>query len=53
MDGVILNTRAEIKHECRISYSWFTNLPAELLEEDSPQWHNTMSSSTPVELFIN
>lgn len=37
-DGVIKATMAEIEHERRIGYSWYTNRPATLLQSNYPAW---------------
>ncbi|HEY8460197.1 MAG TPA: pectate lyase, partial [Blastocatellia bacterium] len=37
-DGVIKYSLAEIEHERRIGYGWYTSAPAELLEKDYPAW---------------
>jgi PelA/Pel-15E family pectate lyase len=37
-DGIIKFSLAEIEHERRIGYSWYTGDPAELLDKDYPQW---------------
>jgi PelA/Pel-15E family pectate lyase len=54
-DSVIKYSLAEIEHERRTGYNWYTRAPAELLEKDYPAWHekwgkrsakrNTMSPS--------
>jgi PelA/Pel-15E family pectate lyase len=38
-DGVIKYSLAEIEHERRTGYGWYTSGPAELLEKDYPAWH--------------
>jgi len=38
-DGVIKYSLAEIEHERRTGYNWYTKAPAELLEKDYPAWH--------------
>jgi PelA/Pel-15E family pectate lyase len=38
-DGVIKYSLAEIEHERRTGYGWYTSAPAELLEKDYPAWH--------------
>lgn len=37
-DGVIKFSLAEIEHERRTGYAWYTDAPAKLLEEDYPKW---------------
>lgn len=37
-DGVIKRSLAEIEHERRVGYSWYTDAPARLLTEDHPAW---------------
>lgn len=37
-DGVKKNTLAEIEHERRVGYSYYTNAPAFLLANDYPSW---------------
>ena len=37
-DGIIKSTLAEIEHERRVGYSWYTNAPAELLQQAYPAW---------------
>lgn len=37
-DGVIKDTLAEIEHERRVGYSWYTDAPADLLARDHPAW---------------
>ncbi|HEX4945953.1 MAG TPA: pectate lyase [Blastocatellia bacterium] len=37
-DGIIKFTLAEIEHERRVGYSWYTNAPAELLQKAYPAW---------------
>jgi PelA/Pel-15E family pectate lyase len=38
-DSVIKYSLAEIEHERRTGYNWYTMAPAELLEKDYPAWH--------------
>jgi len=38
-DSVIKYSMAEIEHERRTGYNWYTRAPAELLEKDYPAWH--------------
>ena len=35
-DGIIKYSLAEIEHERRIGYNWYTSAPAELLAKDYP-----------------
>jgi PelA/Pel-15E family pectate lyase len=37
-DSVIKYSMAEIEHERRTGYGWYTNAPARLLEKDYPAW---------------
>jgi PelA/Pel-15E family pectate lyase len=37
-DGIIKYSLAEIEHERRIGYHWYTTAPLELLEKDYPAW---------------
>ena len=37
-DGIIKYSLAEIEHERRVGYAWYTDAPARLLEEDYPRW---------------
>ena len=37
-DGIIKPTLAEIEHERRVGYSWYTNAPAVLLTQEFPAW---------------
>ena len=37
-DGVIKYSLAEIEHERRTGYNWYTKAPAKLLEKDYPVW---------------
>ncbi|MGE0129439.1 MAG: pectate lyase [Blastocatellales bacterium] len=37
-DSVVKYSLAEIEHERRTGYNWYTNEPAELLETDYPAW---------------
>ncbi len=37
-DSVIKNSLAEIEHERRTGYGWYTSAPAGLLEKDYPVW---------------
>jgi PelA/Pel-15E family pectate lyase len=39
-DGVIKYSLAEIEHERRTGYNWYTKAPAELLEKDYPAWRS-------------
>ncbi len=43
-DGVIKYSLAEIEHERRTGYGWYTSAPVELLEKDYPAWRKKMSS---------
>ncbi len=37
-DGIIKANLAEIEHERRVGYSWYTNAPAELWQKEYPAW---------------
>jgi PelA/Pel-15E family pectate lyase len=37
-DGVVKYSLAEIEHERRTGYGWYTSAPVELLEKDYPAW---------------
>ena len=37
-DGVIKYRLAEIEHERRVGYAWYTQAPAKLLQRDYPAW---------------
>nr|AAW84065.1 pectate lyase [uncultured bacterium] len=37
-DGIVKYSLAEIEHERRTGYGWYTNAPAKLLEQDYPAW---------------
>jgi PelA/Pel-15E family pectate lyase len=39
-DGVIKYSLAEIEHERRTGYGWYTTAPASLLEKEYPAWEN-------------
>ncbi|MGH9848432.1 MAG: pectate lyase [Blastocatellia bacterium] len=43
-DSVIKYSLAEIEHERRTGYGWYTSAPAALLEKDYPGWRKKMSS---------
>jgi PelA/Pel-15E family pectate lyase len=43
-DGVVKYSLAEIEHERRTGYGWYTSAPAALLEKDYPGWRKKMSS---------
>ncbi len=43
-DGVIKYSLAEIEHERRTGYNWYTSEPAELLEKDYPAWRAKRSA---------
>jgi PelA/Pel-15E family pectate lyase len=38
-DGVVKYSLAEIEHERRTGYGWYTGAPNALLEKDFPAWH--------------
>ena len=39
-DGVKKYSLAEIEHERRIGYAWYTNAPAYLLDKEYPLWRS-------------
>lgn len=39
-DGNVKYSLAEIEHERRVGYSWYTNAPADLLAKDYPAWRS-------------
>jgi PelA/Pel-15E family pectate lyase len=43
-DSVIKYSLAEIEHERRTGYGWYTSAPAALLEKDYPAWRKKFSS---------
>lgn len=44
-DGVPRNTLAEISHERRNGYGWYSGKAADLLAEDYPTWHAGIARS--------
>jgi pectate lyase, PelA/Pel-15E family len=42
-DGVVKRTLAEIEHERRTGYAWYTDRPASLLAKDYPAWRSRVS----------
>jgi PelA/Pel-15E family pectate lyase len=48
-DGVVKYALAEIEHERRIGYSWYTERPAALLDRDYPAWKERLAKR-PAEL---
>jgi PelA/Pel-15E family pectate lyase len=44
-DGVVKSTLAEIEHERRIGYAWYTERPAALLAKEYPAWRLHLASS--------
>jgi PelA/Pel-15E family pectate lyase len=44
-DGVVKASLAEIEHERRIGYNWYTWAPAGLLSEDFPAWRKKRASN--------
>jgi PelA/Pel-15E family pectate lyase len=45
-DGIIKYSLAEIEHERRIGYNWYTSAPAELLAKDYPAWEKRLATGT-------
>jgi PelA/Pel-15E family pectate lyase len=45
-DGVIKYSLAEIEHERRIGYNWYTSAPASLLSNDYPAWEKRLATET-------
>ncbi|MGC9326553.1 MAG: pectate lyase [Candidatus Hinthialibacter sp.] len=43
-DGVVKYALAEIEHERRVGYSWYTDAPADLLNRDYPAWQKRIES---------
>ncbi len=43
-DGVIKYSLAEIEHERRIGYNWYTSAPASLLSNDYPAWEKRLGT---------
>jgi len=37
-DGIVKYNLSEIEHERRVGYSWYTDGPEDLLEDDYPEW---------------
>jgi PelA/Pel-15E family pectate lyase len=46
-DGIIKYSLAEIEHERRIGYNWYTNAPASLLAKDYPAWEKRLAAEAP------
>lgn len=46
-DGVIKYRLADIEHERRVGYSWYTEAPASLLAEDYPRWRKSLAQPAP------
>lgn len=44
-DGKKVYSLAEVEHERRIGYGWYTNAPAALLEKDYPEWKKQREST--------
>lgn len=44
-DGIIKSSLAEIEHERRVGYSWYSNAPAELLQKEYPAWQARQANS--------
>ena len=45
-DGVIRYSLAEIEHERRVGYAWYTEAPARLLEVEFPAWQERIRKAT-------
>jgi PelA/Pel-15E family pectate lyase len=45
-DGVIKARLADIEHERRVGYAWYTEAPAALLAKDLPAWRARIGSGT-------
>jgi PelA/Pel-15E family pectate lyase len=45
-DGVIRRRLADIEHERRIGYAWYTTAPARLLEKEYPAWQARSAPSS-------
>jgi PelA/Pel-15E family pectate lyase len=43
-DGIIKYSLAEIEHERRIGYNWYTSAPAGLLAKDYPAWEKRLAA---------
>jgi PelA/Pel-15E family pectate lyase len=43
-DGIIKYSLAEIEHERRIGYNWYTSAPANLLAKDYPAWEKRLAT---------
>ncbi|MDX2032434.1 MAG: pectate lyase [Blastocatellia bacterium] len=46
-DGVIRASLAEIEHERRVGYSWYTTAPAALLDKELPAWRARVGAAAP------
>lgn len=47
-DGIIKYSLAEIEHERRVGYSWYTNAPFSILSKEYPQWQKKWALHTNV-----
>jgi PelA/Pel-15E family pectate lyase len=45
-DGIIKYSLAEIEHERRIGYNWYTSAPAGLLAKDYPTWEKRLATES-------
>lgn len=45
-DGVVKYSLAEIEHERRTGYNWYTSAPASLLSNDYPAWEKRLATET-------
>ncbi|MBI4603553.1 MAG: pectate lyase [Planctomycetes bacterium] len=46
-DGVVRSSLAEIEHERRVGYAWYSDAPRALLERDYPAWKRRTSAGPP------
>ena len=45
-DGIIKYSLAEIEHERRVGYSWYTKSPQRLFDSDYPEWRERINAVT-------
>ncbi|MBN2325586.1 MAG: pectate lyase [Candidatus Omnitrophica bacterium] len=43
-DGVVKYALAEIEHERRVGYGWYTDAPSDLLNRDYPEWQKKIEA---------
>lgn len=43
-DGIVKYSLAEIEHERRIGYSWYSNSPSVLIEKEYPDWKKKLAN---------